>query len=52
MFNLDGRIGGDTALSERGEMYAKALPGLVLKSVDVRFCRQINFGWTQGKEGG
>ncbi|KAL8409494.1 hypothetical protein RB594_007798 [Gaeumannomyces avenae] len=33
LFNLEGRIGGDTLLSPRGEQYAKALPDLVLKSV-------------------
>ena len=32
-FNLDGKIGGDSMLSERGEMYAKKLPELVANSV-------------------
>lgn len=32
-FNLSGKIGGDANLSERGELYAKALPELVAKSV-------------------
>lgn len=35
MFNLDGRIGGDTTLSPRGELYAKKLPDLVRESVGV-----------------
>ncbi len=35
MYNLDGRIGGDTALSPRGEQYARKLPELVRKSVGV-----------------
>ncbi|KZL78200.1 fructose-1,6-bisphosphatase, partial [Colletotrichum tofieldiae] len=33
MYNLDGRIGGDTTLSPRGEQYARKLPELVRKSV-------------------
>jgi 6-phosphofructo-2-kinase/fructose-2,6-biphosphatase 2 len=33
MYNLDGRIGGDTLLSPRGELYARKLPDLVRKSV-------------------
>ncbi|KAH8601850.1 fructose-2,6-bisphosphatase-like protein [Bisporella sp. PMI_857] len=32
-FNLDGKIGGDANLSPRGELYARKLPELVLKSV-------------------
>jgi 6-phosphofructo-2-kinase/fructose-2,6-biphosphatase 2 len=32
-YNLDGRIGGDTLLSSRGEAYARKLPELVRKSV-------------------
>ena len=32
-FNLEGKIGGDALLSERGEMYAKKLPELVASSV-------------------
>lgn len=32
-YNLSGKIGGDADLSERGEAYAKALPGLVAESV-------------------
>lgn len=35
MYNLDGRIGGDSELSPRGEEYAKALPDLVRQSVGV-----------------
>jgi hypothetical protein len=35
-YNLDGRIGGDTLLSSRGEAYARKLPELVRKSVGVR----------------
>jgi 6-phosphofructo-2-kinase / fructose-2,6-biphosphatase 2 len=31
-YNLDGKIGGDANLSERGERYAKLLPELVKKS--------------------
>lgn len=37
MYNLDGRIGGDSLLSPRGEMYAKKLPELVAQSVGVSF---------------
>lgn len=33
-FNVEGKIGGDADLSERGEMYAKVLPDLVAKSVN------------------
>lgn len=33
MYNLDGRIGGDTVLSPRGEQYARKLPELVRQSV-------------------
>ncbi|ROT38767.1 fructose-2,6-bisphosphatase [Sodiomyces alkalinus F11] len=33
MFNLEGRIGGDTSLSPRGEQYARKLPDLVRESV-------------------
>ncbi|KAH7122311.1 fructose-2,6-bisphosphatase-like protein [Dendryphion nanum] len=32
-YNLSGKIGGDADLSERGQAYAHALPGLVAKSV-------------------
>ncbi|KAI9852446.1 MAG: Fructose-2,6-bisphosphatase [Thelocarpon superellum] len=32
-FNLEGKIGGDADISERGEAYARALPGLVQQSV-------------------
>ncbi|KAL9129997.1 MAG: hypothetical protein Q9175_007138 [Cornicularia normoerica] len=32
-FNLSGRIGGDANISERGELYARALPSLVASSV-------------------
>ncbi|KAL2847450.1 HbrB-domain-containing protein [Aspergillus pseudoustus] len=31
-YNLTGKIGGDSSISERGEAYAKALPGLLRKS--------------------
>ena len=34
-FNLDGRIGGDALLSERGELYARKLPELVASSVEA-----------------
>ncbi|KAB5528046.1 fructose-2,6-bisphosphatase [Coniochaeta sp. 2T2.1] len=33
MLNLDGRIGGDAALSQRGEEYARKLPDMVRQSV-------------------
>ena len=32
-FNLAGKIGGDANISERGELYARALPDLVASSV-------------------
>jgi 6-phosphofructo-2-kinase/fructose-2,6-biphosphatase 2 len=32
-YNLLGKIGGDADISDRGEAYARALPGLVTKSV-------------------
>ncbi|KAF2497848.1 fructose-2,6-bisphosphatase-like protein [Lophium mytilinum] len=32
-YNLSGKIGGDADISERGEAYARALPGLVAQSV-------------------
>ena len=32
-FNLEGKIGGDANISERGELYARALPELVHSSV-------------------
>ena len=32
-YNLDGKIGGDSNISIRGEAYARALPSLVAKSV-------------------
>lgn len=35
MYNLDGRIGGDADLSQRGQAYAKKLPELVRHSVGV-----------------
>ena len=35
-FNLDGKIGGDADLSERGELYALKLPGLLRESIGVR----------------
>ncbi len=31
--NVEGRIGGDADLSERGAAYSRALPGLVEKSI-------------------
>ncbi|KAI9372649.1 hypothetical protein BJX61DRAFT_533804 [Aspergillus egyptiacus] len=31
-YNLTGKIGGDSSISERGEAYARALPGLLKKS--------------------
>lgn len=36
MYNLSGQIGGDADLSERGQAYAKALPGLVKQSAGDR----------------
>lgn len=33
MYNVNGQIGGDADLSERGQMYAKALPSLILDNV-------------------
>lgn len=35
MLNLEGRIGGDSELSHRGEEYARKLPDLVRESVGV-----------------
>jgi hypothetical protein len=35
MFNLEGKIGGDAKLSDRGELYARKLPELVRQSVGV-----------------
>ena len=35
LYNLDGRIGGDTQLSPRGEQYALRLPDIVRQSVGV-----------------
>ena len=32
-YNLEGKIGGDADLSDRGELYARALPDLVRRSV-------------------
>lgn len=32
-YNLEGKLGGDAGLSDRGESYAKALPELVRRSV-------------------
>ncbi|KAF2404960.1 bifunctional 6-phosphofructo-2-kinase/fructose-2,6-bisphosphate 2-phosphatase [Trichodelitschia bisporula] len=32
-YNLEGKLGGDADISDRGEMYARALPGLVKQSV-------------------
>ena len=31
-FNLEGKIGGDASISERGELYARKLPELVRQS--------------------
>lgn len=42
-FNLEGKIGGDADLSPRGELYARALPELVAKSVEAD--RQLTI-WT------
>lgn len=36
LYNLDGKIGGDSYLSPRGEQYARKLPELVRQSVGVR----------------
>ena len=33
MYNVQGKIGGDAELSPRGQMYAKALPSLILEAV-------------------
>ncbi|KAL7414700.1 6-phosphofructo-2-kinase-domain-containing protein [Mrakia frigida] len=33
MYNVQGKIGGDAELSPRGQMYAKALPSLILDAV-------------------
>ena len=44
MYNLDGRIGGDTLLSQRGELYARKLPQLVRESVGVSFSSE----WAAG----
>ncbi|CED84624.1 bifunctional 6-phosphofructo-2-kinase fructose--bisphosphate 2-phosphatase [Phaffia rhodozyma] len=33
MYNVNGQIGGDADLSERGQKYAKALPSLILENV-------------------
>jgi 6-phosphofructo-2-kinase/fructose-2,6-biphosphatase 2 len=35
--NLNGKIGGDSDLSPRGELYARKLPELVRQSVRVGF---------------
>lgn len=37
MYNLDGKIGGDAMLSERGELYARKLPEIVRDSVGVSY---------------
>ncbi len=42
-FNLEGKIGGDANISERGELYAKKLPELVANSVGDN--RQLTI-WT------
>ena len=36
LYNLDGKIGGDSYLSQRGEQYARKLPELVRQSTGVR----------------
>ena len=36
MYNLEGKIGGDSYLSQRGEQYARKLPELVRQSTGVR----------------
>jgi 6-phosphofructo-2-kinase/fructose-2,6-biphosphatase 2 len=33
MYNVEGKIGGDAELSPRGQMYAKALPSLIVDAV-------------------
>jgi hypothetical protein len=33
VYNVEGKIGGDSALSPRGQEYAKALPDLILKNI-------------------
>jgi broad specificity phosphatase PhoE len=45
MLNLDGRIGGDSLLSHRGEEYARALPGLVRASVGVSKTPLVLSSW-------
>lgn len=45
MYNLDGRIGGDTMLSPRGEQYSRKLPELVRESVGVSFPFPFFFLW-------
>jgi 6-phosphofructo-2-kinase/fructose-2,6-biphosphatase 2 len=35
MYNLEGKIGGDAKLSDRGELYARKLPELVRQSAGV-----------------
>src|SRR5690606_14845464 len=40
LYNLEGKIGGDSHLSPRGEQYARKLPELVRQSVGVRLPRQ------------
>ena len=32
-FNVEGKIGGDSALSERGMRYARALPALITDNI-------------------
>jgi 6-phosphofructo-2-kinase / fructose-2,6-biphosphatase 2 len=44
MYNLDGRIGGDSDISPRGQQYARKLPELVRESVGVS--RHISQGAT------
>lgn len=33
MYNVEGKIGGDSDLSPQGQQYARALPELILKNV-------------------
>ena len=43
IYNLQGKLGGDSSLSHRGEAYARALPSLVAQSVPKDLNLQI---WT------
>lgn len=35
IYNLDGKIGGDSGLAPRGEAYARALPALIIDRLPV-----------------